>query len=116
VSERLGIVRDRAIFLFDTSTWPLSYAADLDAVLAYAVRDRTLRLYDVVATRMPSLAQVLAQVPEEYDRVEVYFTPDRLAADLAPEPHVVGGDEILMVRGPWPIEGEPFMLPVPARC
>jgi hypothetical protein len=116
VSDRLGIVRDRAIFLFDTSTWPLYYAADLDALLVYAVRERTLRLYDVVATRVPTLADVLAQVPEEFDRVEVYFTPDRLAADLAPEPHVVGGDEVLMVRGPWPIEGEAFMLPVPARC
>jgi ribosomal protein S18 acetylase RimI-like enzyme len=115
VSNRLGIVRDRAIFLFDTATWPLHYAEELDAVIAYSVREGTLRLHDVVAARMPTLDRVLSLVPERFDRLEVYFTPDLLGADLAPEPFVAHGD-YLMVRGPWPVEGEPHMLPIPARC
>ncbi len=116
VSRRLGIVRDRAIFLFDTALWPLHYAEALDAVVAYSVKDGTLRLFDVVAERTPSLDQVLALVPEPFGRVEVYFAPDLVGAeDLTPEPHPLGLDDHLMIRGPWPIDG-PAMLPVPARC
>jgi len=117
VSERLGMVRDRAIFLFDTATWPLRYAEDLDAVVAYSAKEGTLRLYDVVAERMPTLDAVLARIAEPFDRIEVYFAPDRIgAADLEPEPHPLGPDDHLMIRGPWPLEHEPAMLPVPARC
>lgn len=117
VSERLGIVRDRAIFLFDTASWPLRYAEDLDAVIAYSVEEGVLQLYDVVTERMPTLDDVLAHIPEPFERLEVYFTPDRIgASDLAPEPHPLGLDDHLMIRGPWPVEHEPVMLPVPARC
>jgi len=115
VSRRLGIVRDRAIFLFDTATWPLHYARDLDAVVAYAVKEGTLRLYDVVAERMPSLDEVLKRIPEPFERIEVYFAPDD-AAGLDPEPHPLGMDDHLMIRGPWPLGTDPAMLPVPARC
>jgi GNAT superfamily N-acetyltransferase len=114
VAGRLGIVRDRAIFLFDTATWPLRYAADLDAVIAYSVKEGTLRLYDVVAERMPTLDAVFARIPEPFERVEIYFAPDG-THELAPEPHPLGPDDHLMIRGPFPLRG-PAMLPVPARC
>jgi GNAT superfamily N-acetyltransferase len=117
VSRRLGIVRDRAIFLFDTALWPLHHAKELDAVVAYSVKDGKLRLFDVVAERMPSLDRVIALVPEPFERVEVYFAPDLVGGDgLAPEPHPLGLDDYLMIRGPWPVEREFAMLPVPARC
>ncbi len=117
VSERLGIVRDRAIFLFDTATWPLHYAEDLDALFAYTVKEGVLRLYDVVAKRMPALDAVVARIQEPFERVEVYFAPDAVGAEgLAPEPHPLGLDDYLMIRGPWPVEHEHVMLPVPARC
>jgi GNAT superfamily N-acetyltransferase len=114
VSRRLGIVRDRAIFLFDTALWPLHYAESLDAVVAYSVKDGTMRLFDVVAERTPALGDVLALVREPFERVEVYFAPDD-ATGLVPEPHPLGLDDYLMIRGPWPVDG-PAMLPVPARC
>ena len=45
-----------------------------------------------------------------------YFCPDQLAGDLAPELHTLGGDDWLMVRGEFPPEGRPCMLPRTARC
>ena len=117
VSERLGIVRDRAIFLFDTANWPLHYAEELDAVIAYSAKEGVLRLYDVIAERMPTLDEVLARIPEPFERLEVYFAPDRIGGEgFTPEPHPLGIDDHLMIRGPWPVEGEHAMLPVPARC
>lgn len=114
VSPRLGIVRDRAIFLFDTASWPLRYAESLDAVVACAAKEGTLRVYDVVAERPPPLDAVLVLAPEPFERVEVYFAPDD-PGSWAPEPHPLGPDDHMMIRGPWPVDG-PAMLPVPARC
>ncbi len=66
---------------------------------------------------MPKLDAVLARIPELFGRLEVYFSPDRIGADdLVPEPHPLGLDDHLMIRGPWPVGREPAMLPVPARC
>jgi hypothetical protein len=55
-------------------------------------------------------------VSQPIERVEVYFCPDRLGGDLAPEPHALGGDDWLMVHGEFPPEGKPCMLPRTARC
>ena len=46
----------------------------------------------------------------------VGVTYDQLSGDLAPEPHTLGGDDWLMVRGEFPAEGQPRMLPRTARC
>ena len=107
-------MRDRAIFLFDTAGWALHHAVDLDALVAYSVKEGTLRLFDVVAEETPPLRAVLARIAEPFGRVEVYFAPDE-AEDLVPEPQPLGPDDHLMIRGPWPL-AHPAMLPVPARC
>lgn len=114
VSRRLG-VRDRDVFLFNEARHTLHYAPDLDAILSFDVEDGVLKLWDVVATRIPGLEPIVARIPAPFDRVEVHFAPDRLDAALEPVPDP-GGDGVLMARGPYPPEGEPFKLPVTARC
>jgi predicted N-acetyltransferase YhbS len=114
VSLRYGVVRDRVVFGFDEAHSPLRYAGDLDALLLYEVRETTLRLYDVVAREIPGLAEIAARVPEELTDVEVYFAPDRLRADLAPEPARLDG-AYFMARGPFPAAPGTFMVPRSAR-
>lgn len=116
VSQRFGLVRESAVFLFNQAKSPPLHAPALDALLVADVEGGTLRLYDVVAPRMPTLEQIVACLPEDVERVEVYFEPSKLAADLLPEPHVLDGDDRLCVRGPLECEGKPFLWPKPTRC
>ena len=80
----------------------------------FDIDDGVLSLYDVVATDLPSLNELLAQVESRIDRVVFYFSPDRFDLECEPEPHR-WDDGVLMVRGPFPDDGPPFMAPPPAR-
>ncbi len=115
VSRRLGVVRERGVFLFTQAKQPMWYAEDLDTILCLEVADATLHLYDLVATRIPTLQEVVDRIDSRLKRVEVYFTPDQLEAQLAPEPHVVDRDSLLMARGEFLRPQDDVMLPGTAR-
>jgi GNAT superfamily N-acetyltransferase len=116
VSRRLGVVAETAAFAFNECARPPAFSAELDAVVCFEHDGTTLRLYDVVARRLPSLDEIVARIDRPVRRVELYFAPDQVEPSARPEAHVLHGDEHLMVRGPFPPEGEPLMLPRPARC
>jgi predicted N-acetyltransferase YhbS len=116
VSRRLGVVGEAQAFAFNEAARPPAWGPDLDVVLCSEHEGTTLRIHDVIARRMPTLDAILARIDAPVDRVECYFAPDLLDPGLAAEPHVLHGEEHLMVRGPFPPEGEPLMLPRPARC
>lgn len=115
VSRRLGVVRESGVFLFTQAKQPMWYAEDLDTILCLEVADATLHLYDLVATRIPTLQEVVDRIDSRLKRVEVYFTPDQLEAQLAPEPHVVDRDSLLMARGEFLRPQDDVMLPGTAR-
>lgn len=116
VSRRLGVVAESAAFAFNECLRPPLLSDELDAIVCLEREGATLRVHDVVARRMPSLDDLLARVDGPVRRVELYFAPDEIEPDARPEPHVLHGDEHLMVRGPFAPEGEPLMLARPARC
>lgn len=124
VSPRCGTVEPGWLALIDLSLWPqplpeLALSAELDCVIVYARRGRTLHLYDVIAKAMPSLSALVAATdgvaagatpgttPDApgaapdgpADSVVVYFSPEALAApQLVPGPTPLG--DFLMARGP----------------
>lgn len=117
VSRVLG-TRDRDVFLFNEARHGLHYAADIDAALSFDVEDGILKLWDVVSPRMPTLEEILARVPAglDFEGVEVHFTPDRLGS-VELEPVLESRDEdVIMARGPYPVEGKPVKLPATVRC
>ena len=116
VSLLLGIVREQAVFAFNETLRPLHYSDKLDVVLSLEIEGTTLLLFDVVGKKPPHLFEIVEMVPAPIERVEVYFCPDQLGGDLTPESHILSGDDLLMVRGSFPLEGKPFMLPRSARC
>ena len=125
VSQILGVVREKAVFRFNARRFPLYYAADLEAFVACAFDGTRLRLFDIVATQVPSLEAILARFPQRIEEVVTYFSPDCLGADFQAVPHLLldppgalggAGADFLMVRGPFAAEGQPGMLPRTARC
>ena len=90
---------------------------ELDAVVAGEVRGARLVLDDVVATRMPRLSDIVTRFAPGVDEVELHFAPDRLAPDTAAVAVPESMDEdVLMVRGPFPVGDSPCKLPPTARC
>jgi predicted N-acetyltransferase YhbS len=116
VSDLLGVIREKAVFLFYEATNPLYYAEDLDLIAVMEIEDRQLKLYDIVWQHPCSLAAILDRISQPIDETVFYFSPDRVQIETQPFLHRLEGDSYLMVRGPWAIEGQAFMLPRPARC
>lgn len=120
VSDVAGVWDHGGVFLhklaFDTrlhgQVWHLPW---FDAVVVVDDRpEGPLVLHDVLAPRVPLLAEILAALGIPAGRaVEVHFTPDRLQAGaLEPVPHPDPG---LMVRGALELAGA-FAFPTLARC
>ncbi len=95
--------------LLDQTELAVWHMAARDAVVVTAERpDNTLCIIDFWASKMPELAEVVAALGLQPQRVEVHFPPDRLGWNGTAIPAETS--TALMVRGdPGPLE--PFMIP-----
>ncbi|MCP3977884.1 MAG: GNAT family N-acetyltransferase [bacterium] len=83
------------------------YAVDDDTLVAWDAAGGTLNLYEVATRGEPDLDTLLAACPWPFERVVFWITPDRFAPEARPIDWLA--DDILMVRGDWPVEG-PFAI------
>jgi predicted N-acetyltransferase YhbS len=123
VSSRLGVVEPGWLFVIDEifaqrNLERVHYIPELDAAVVLEIDGPMVRLYDLVAPRLPRLDAVLRRLPAGVQRAELYFTPDALdgAEVLSVEP--AWPEDHVMVRGPYAPErsGLPFILPALAHC
>ena len=119
VSDVLGLIGNEGIFVHTTlmhPDWRLSYLPEQDVLIVWDQPDGIIRLLDIVGSQIPSMAILDAIINPAGDRVEidVLFPPDRLDGSFRPIPQTPPDHDILMVRGPFDIEGQPFMLPLTA--
>lgn len=116
VSQILGVVREKAVFCFNEASRPMFYSGSLDAMACMEIEGETLRLYDLVATRIPSLKVILEQLPVPITEVQIYFAPDRMKVNTGQSRPYLLENTCLMARGPFAAEGQICMLPHSARC
>jgi hypothetical protein len=109
-------VNEKAVFCVNEGRNPLYYAPDLDVIICMEIKDTQLQLFDVVGTRICTLASILERIEQRIQEVAIYFSPDRLNAHVQALSHILDGDSLLMVRGNFAAENEKFMLPRSARC
>jgi predicted N-acetyltransferase YhbS len=114
VSRRIGVVDEHEVFKFSEGIDDLHYCEALDCFAVYEREGAVLALYDVVAREIPPLEPLLGQIGGGIERVVLHFTPDRFDVATEPERFRWDGDHY-MVRGPFPLEGEHFMVPRSAR-
>lgn len=125
ISERLGLMDNEAVFFGNLLLQPqlrLSYLPADDILIVWdkegldeSVHKGRGRLIDLVGAgwpRMEVLAHVLA-LPDPATEIDVLFPPDRLDGVFTAVPFQ-HHDDLLMVRGPFAIGNEPFMLPLTA--
>jgi predicted acetyltransferase len=87
---------------------------DLDAIVVFEVKEKTLKLYDVLAVELPTIEDICTRVPSSIEKVEIHFCPDRFTT-LQFKPVLLESQDVLMVRGPFSIEGEYFRFPITAN-
>lgn len=116
VSSVFGVTgEERGSFSFycpDTGLW---FAAAVDTIAWLELDGVTLRIHDLIAPRIPPLAALLERLPFAIGRVETLFATDRLLAESRAIPYRHEGGH-LMIRGPFAVEHERFMVPPAARC
>lgn len=93
----------------------IHYSARLGLAAAFERTGGVLRLYDLAGPRIPGLDEIVGELPGAVGRVETWFAADRLGGGLQPQDFEPGPDR-LMVRGRFPPEGRPFLVPLHARC
>jgi predicted N-acetyltransferase YhbS len=115
----IGKEKDKALFLVNEGSHPIYYASDLDAVILMEIENTKLKLFNIVGTHICTLQEILERIPQAVEKIEIYFSPERLNEGLntnaQPLPHMYDGG-VLMVRGKFPAEQEKFMLPRSSRC
>ncbi|TXH32252.1 MAG: GNAT family N-acetyltransferase [Rhodospirillaceae bacterium] len=119
VSDHFGLCDDHAIFianLLARRDWHLSFLPAEQALIVWERRDGTTRLLDIVAERIPPMAAIAAALElRAMTEIKILFPPDRLAGNLTAASYKTDDSVILMVRGPFAIEGTAFMLPPTAE-
>jgi predicted N-acetyltransferase YhbS len=103
-----------ALFATYPSYWSVHYSPTIDGLISYSLEDKTLHLFDVVASKIPSLNAILDHMPSEINDIYFYFSPDRFTAEATPEPYLYDKCHLL-IHGEWPIT-RPFMISPLSRC
>jgi hypothetical protein len=114
VSDRFAPLRQREMFLFNALLLPdvkLDLLEEADAAIAWRSNEQgSFELLDIVGTRIPTLADILASLLLSPSHVTVHFAPDRLAWHGAAEPDESG--MVFMLRSSRALEPKtPFALP-----
>ncbi|MBW4564654.1 MAG: GNAT family N-acetyltransferase [Mojavia pulchra JT2-VF2] len=116
VSNIVGVVNEKAAFCVNEGSRPLHYAQDLDLIACLEIEDTRLHLFDIVATQIYPLQNILARIPQLIEEVVIYFSPELLNIENVQALPYVIDEAVLMVRGKFAAEEQKFMLPRSARC
>jgi GNAT superfamily N-acetyltransferase len=103
-----------ALFATYPTYWSLYYSPSINGIISYLVKDKTLHLFDIIASKIPSLDLILDHLPTEIDEIYFYFSPDLLTSAAVPEPYLYDNG-YLMAHGNWP-NVKPFMISPLSRC
>ena len=121
ISDRLGIIANEGVFfgnLLLQPGWRVSYLPRFDVLVVWDRdgADGGTRLLDLVGAAWPPMDVLAAilQLPAPDSAIDVLFPPDRLAGTFLPQPHIHEDGDLLMIRGLFALEHEPFMLPLTA--
>ncbi|NJR40211.1 MAG: GNAT family N-acetyltransferase [Leptolyngbyaceae cyanobacterium CSU_1_4] len=115
ISNVVGVLSEKPVFLVNEASRPLYYAEDLDTLVVMEQEGDRLHIFDVVADHALSLIEILRCIPDPVKEVILYFSPDRLEPKAQAIPQVLE-NAYLMVRGSFAAEGQSFMMPRSARC
>jgi GNAT superfamily N-acetyltransferase len=116
VSDIVGVVNEKPLFLVNEASRPLYYFPGLDSIACMSVENNQLKLFDLVAPQIFPLQELIQRIPDKIESCCIYFSPERLNTNAEALPEMLDGDSHLMVRGTFTPEHQKFMIPRSARC
>ncbi|MDP8256312.1 MAG: GNAT family N-acetyltransferase [Candidatus Alcyoniella australis] len=118
VSRVLGVQCQSWLLMFHAPVvYPtcLHYIEPLKVVAISTIQGRTLRLIDVIGTEVPSLDAIYPFIGgPQVETVDFEFTPDLMGVENLQVTPL--DDSLALVRGPFPIEHEPFGFPATSEA
>ncbi len=104
VSSLCGSREPGWLFLIDLALWGerapiVAHVAALDCIAVYEINDGVLRLYDVVASRLPALAALVSHLGPGVREVTVFFGTDAFSDARSLPALPTSLYDFLMVRG-----------------
>ncbi|WP_017745399.1 GNAT family N-acetyltransferase [Scytonema hofmannii] len=116
VSNIIGVVNEKPLFLVNEATRSMYYCPDLDTIACMSIDNNELKLYDLVAPQIFPLKELIQRIPHHIKSCSIYFNPESLKTNTEVLPELLDGDSHLMVRGTFTPEHQKFMIPRSARC
>ena len=88
------------------------FSSDLNVIVIFEVDEGTLKLYDIIGPKLPTLEQIYSVIPYPFNEVNLYFSPDLLDGEFT----AVENEDVdfLMVRGDIDFECLQIKLPITA--
>lgn len=120
LSNRVWVKDDGTIASFNAlyatypTYWSFAYSPSLNVMISWHIEGKTLHLYDVVGSQIPTLEEILEHLPKDIAEIYFYFSPDLLTNKAIPEAYLYDHGH-LMVHGNLPEIG-PFMIAPLTRC
>ena len=100
VQDKGSLTAFNALFNTYPTYWSLYYSSAIDGLISYLLEGKTFHLFDVIATKMPSLDLILNHLPAAIEEIYFYFSPDRFTDQALAVPYLYDNGH-LMVHGKW---------------
>jgi hypothetical protein len=114
VKDSGDIASFNTLFATYPAYWSLYYSSSINGLISCELKDKTLHLFDIISSNVPSLDLILDHLPTDIEEVYFYFSPDRLTNAATAEAYLYDKGYFL-VHGNWPYH-KPFMIAPLARC
>jgi GNAT superfamily N-acetyltransferase len=90
------------------------FIEELNTILVFEVKAETLRIFDMISAAIPPLDELCSYIPFHFNVIEFYFNPEVFKLTDIKEIEYKTENK-LMVRGPFPLEKQLFMMPLTAE-
>lgn len=113
LSNQFSLIDDnaRSLFILNTYQKDIYYSKKLNALLVFDISNNTLFLKEIVSQTTLDFNEVVAIIPERFDKVVLQFCPDAFLAEKDYSPILARPECCIMVSESFPLPGKYFRYP-----
>lgn len=90
------------------------FIEELETIIVFEVEDGTLRIFDIIGERIPTIEELCSYIPDVIGTVEFYFNPDVFNIEGIKAIEYVTENK-LMARGSFQLDNQHLIMPLTAE-